>query len=109
MEDNRPKFWKAEFRREYFYPRHRKQLAGKWRTLHNSAGLFLPTPQQVLLSDEMKGDKVQVAYGVWQVWDGRETLATLIREYLKENHLGDLGVDGIIILKLVLDKCTVTM
>lgn len=41
MEGNRPKFWKAEYRREYFYPRYRKHLAGKWGALHNSAGLFL--------------------------------------------------------------------
>jgi uncharacterized iron-regulated membrane protein len=41
MEDNISKCWKAEFPRKYFYLRHRKQLAGKWRALHNSTGLFL--------------------------------------------------------------------
>jgi hypothetical protein len=59
-------------------------------------GFMICTPQQILLVYQIRGNGECDKYG-------RGKIHTRLQwGYVKENHLEELGVDGIIVLKLVL-------
>lgn len=64
-------------------------------------GFMICTPQQILLVYQIRGNDMVGGCGTCERGNIHTTLQ---RGYVTENHLEDLSVEGIIVLKLNLEK-----
>ena len=92
-EERRLRVFENRVLRRIFGPR-RYEVTREWRKLHN----------EELLTQYCSGDKIEkneMGWGMWHAWVRGEAYTGFWWGNLRErDHLGDLGIDGRIILKM---------